>query len=315
MIELLSQTCITSVCHIFIFAQAGEPEVENKDLGEGAEGQRVMETEDKAEEDTVSEEAEKETSGDTKKPQTVSQSGEDDTEAAAQDKEKASTGAEVKDSEREGKDKEEDAEETEKGGQVAEIQSSETGIDGEDMKDKEKEKKEIGKDVKEQEAEKKKQVTEEDAEPKDKGKTKEAEKQAKPKRKSGPPSSSLARPRPSARSIRASAKNDIIAKFQKGAPEWVTTWCLVPQIRVWQLKMFLKRLNQKLCCNTARTPIPRNFKIQKSSAAVATGASIKQKILQWCRNKTRNYEVSSALNLYLMRHIRILDPEIKEDLI
>ncbi|XP_006781445.1 smoothelin-like 1 [Neolamprologus brichardi] len=238
--------------------QAGEPQVvENKDLGEGAEGQRVMETEDKAEEDTVSEEAEKETSGDTKKPQTVSQSGEGDTEAAAQDKEKASTGDEVKDSEREGKDKEEEAEETKKRGQAAEIQSSETGKDGEDMKGKEKEKKEEGKDVKEQEAEKKKQVTEVDAEPKDKGKTKEAEKQAKPKRKSGPPSSSLSRPRPSARSIRASAKNDIIAKFQKGAPE---------------------------------TPMPRNFKIQKSSAAVATGASIKQKILQWCRNKTRNYE-------------------------
>uniref|UniRef100_A0A3B4UN68 Calponin-homology (CH) domain-containing protein n=1 Tax=Seriola dumerili TaxID=41447 RepID=A0A3B4UN68_SERDU len=38
------------------------------------------------------------------------------------------------------------------------------------------------------------------------------------------------------------------------------------------------------------SPIPRNFKIQRSSAAAATGASIKQKMLQWCRNKTRNYE-------------------------
>ncbi|KAF7667593.1 hypothetical protein LDENG_00053380 [Lucifuga dentata] len=53
----------------------------------------------------------------------------------------------------------------------------------------------------------------------------------------------------------ASTKNDIIAKFQQGVPE---------------------------------TPMPRNFKIQRSS--VATGASIKQNILHWCRNKTRNYE-------------------------
>uniref|UniRef100_A0A3P8SXU1 Smoothelin-like 1 n=1 Tax=Amphiprion percula TaxID=161767 RepID=A0A3P8SXU1_AMPPE len=116
------------------------------------------------------------------------------------------------------------------------------------------------KDVNEKEAkgdEKKKQVKEVDAETKDKGKPKEAEKQGKPKRKTGAPASALSRPRPSARSIRAAAKNDIIAKFQQGAPE---------------------------------TPTPRNFKIQKSSAAMATGASIKQKMLQWCRNKTRNYE-------------------------
>uniref|UniRef100_A0A3B3U3U5 Smoothelin-like 1 n=1 Tax=Poecilia latipinna TaxID=48699 RepID=A0A3B3U3U5_9TELE len=90
----------------------------------------------------------------------------------------------------------------------------------------------------------------------DKGKAKETEKQVKPKRK-GAPSSSISRPRASARSIRASNRNDIIAKFQQGAPE---------------------------------TPIPRNFKIQKSATAMATGASIKQKILQWCRNKTRKYE-------------------------
>lgn len=95
---------------------------------------------------------------------------------------------------------------------------------------------------------------------KKKGKTEEAEKPAKTQRKSGPSASSLAalsRPRTSARSSRASAKNDIIAKFQQGAPE---------------------------------TPIPRNFKVQRAAGAGATGASIKQKMLQWCINKTRNYE-------------------------
>ncbi|KAJ0050055.1 hypothetical protein NL108_011815 [Boleophthalmus pectinirostris] len=91
-----------------------------------------------------------------------------------------------------------------------------------------------------------------------KGSTEEMEKPA--KRKSGPSAASLAalsRPRPSARSIRASAKKDLIAKFQQGAPE---------------------------------TPVQRNFKLQKSATAGATGASIKQKILQWCINKTRKYE-------------------------
>lgn len=43
-------------------------------------------------------------------------------------------------------------------------------------------------------------------------------KKVKPKKKGGPPPS-VSRPRPSARSIRAAARNDIIAKFQQGAPE------------------------------------------------------------------------------------------------
>uniref|UniRef100_A0AAY5JY33 Smoothelin-like 1 n=1 Tax=Esox lucius TaxID=8010 RepID=A0AAY5JY33_ESOLU len=101
---------------------------------------------------------------------------------------------------------------------------------------------------------------------KDKGKSKEAEQQGKSKRKSGvnptaatqstaaPPT---ARPRNSARSARASTKNDIIAKFQQNAPE---------------------------------TPVVRNFKLQKSSVSVAMGGSIKQKVLSWCANKTRNYK-------------------------
>lgn len=69
------------------------------------------------------------------------------------------------------------------------------------------------------EAEENEQTREVDVGMKEKGQVKEGEKQVKPKRKSGPPSSCLSRPRPSARSIRASTKNDIIAKFQQGAPE------------------------------------------------------------------------------------------------
>ncbi|KAM9511167.1 uncharacterized protein ACWYII_045752 isoform 2-T3 [Salvelinus alpinus] len=105
-----------------------------------------------------------------------------------------------------------------------------------------------------------------------KEKSKEVEKQGKTKRKSGlnptasTPSSaapSVVRPRNSARSARMSRKNDIIAKFQQNAPE---------------------------------TPVVPNFKLQRSSMAVASGASIKQKVLSWCANKTRNYEGVSIEN-------------------
>lgn len=44
-----------------------------------------------------------------------------------------------------------------------------------------------------------------------------------------------------------------------------------------------------------RSPLPRNFKIQRSANAAATGASIKQKILHWCQNKTRKYEVTKSV--------------------
>lgn len=64
-----------------------------------------------------------------------------------------------------------------------------------------------------------KQTKEVDVNAKDKEKSGDAGKKAKPKRKGGAPSSSVPRPRPSARSIRAAARNDIIAKFQQGAPE------------------------------------------------------------------------------------------------
>ncbi|XP_041698951.1 smoothelin-like protein 1 [Coregonus clupeaformis] len=101
-----------------------------------------------------------------------------------------------------------------------------------------------------------------------KEKSKDSEKQGKTKRKSGvspttSSPSSVARPRNSARSGRASTKNDIIAKFQQNAPE---------------------------------TPVVRNFKLQRSSMAVANGATIKQKVLSWCQNKTRKYEGVSIEN-------------------
>ncbi|KAI3351179.1 hypothetical protein L3Q82_005737 [Scortum barcoo] len=259
--------------------QTGEPELEqSKEPGkeppavETGEGQRVMEVGEKGEEDSAPEQRgeEEETSGgDTDKPQTpASKCAEGDAEEAGPDKDKASADVDVKEPEptSEGNDGEGEREEDQTGG-AEEVKSCETGNDGEEMKSEKKEEKKseteekaegAEKDANEKAAkgaEKKNQGV--DVETKDKGKTKEVEKQGKPKRKGGPPSSSLSRPRPSARSIRASAKNDIIAKFQQGAPE---------------------------------TPIPRNFKIQRSSTAVATGASIKQKMLQWCRSKTRNYE-------------------------
>ncbi|XP_051276870.1 smoothelin-like 1 [Dicentrarchus labrax] len=260
--------------------QTDEPELDESKhpgreppAGETVEGQGVMEVGEKGEEDSEPEHrGEEETCAeDTEKPQAnASKHVEGDTGEAGQDKDKASSDVVVKDTEPANaeKDKKRKKEEDKKGAQVEEVKNCETGIDGEEIKDKNKEKeksiteekaKETEKHVNENAekgAEKKTQVKEVDVETKDKRKMKEAEKQGKPKRKSGPPSS-LSRPRPSARSIRASARNDIIAKFQQGAPE---------------------------------TPMPRNFKIQKSSTAMATGASIKQKMLQWCRNKTRNYE-------------------------
>ncbi|XP_061690969.1 smoothelin-like 1 [Syngnathoides biaculeatus] len=91
---------------------------------------------------------------------------------------------------------------------------------------------------------------------KDKEGVKEEEKQGKAKRNARQTPHAPSRPRPSVRSGRPSKKSDIIAKFQEGAPE---------------------------------TPIPRNLKIQMSSTASATGSSIKQRMLQWCRSKTQHY--------------------------
>uniref|UniRef100_UPI003AAB236C smoothelin-like 1 n=1 Tax=Centroberyx gerrardi TaxID=166262 RepID=UPI003AAB236C len=261
-------------------APEGEPSVGEKVAGEGVEG------EEETRGDTVPEQGEEEAStGDTDKPQTVSKHDEGDAEEAGKDKDKAPTDVDMADPKKENGEKEGEGEkEEDEKGKVEEVKSGETGKEGEEMKEDNKdkegkgEKTEKGKteektkgEEKEKDANakaakgadnKKKQAKEGGGEGKDKGKSKEVEKQGKTKRKSGAnPSSStplaVSRPRMSARSIRASARNDIIAKFQQGAPE---------------------------------TPIPRNFKVQRSSMAVATGASIKQKMLQWCRNKTRNYE-------------------------
>ncbi|XP_029971863.1 smoothelin-like 1 [Salarias fasciatus] len=243
--------------------ETGEPEqVENKEPVTTGESPGLMDVGEKEEESAASEIVGEEMaiSGETNKPQTTSTPAQSESEETGQDKDKPSTGDVAKDSETTG-------EETKEKGKAEADEKKEAQKSGEDEKetkdknkDREKSKSEKeGKDVADKEAkgvEKNKQVKEADTDTKDKGKTKEAEKQGKPRRKAGPPSS-VARPRQSARSIRAAARNDIIAKFQQGAPE---------------------------------TPIARNFKIQKSSTAAATGASIKQKMLQWCRSKTRKYE-------------------------
>ncbi|XP_056128693.1 smoothelin-like 1 [Rhinichthys klamathensis goyatoka] len=57
------------------------------------------------------------------------------------------------------------------------------------------------------------------------------------------------------RSARPSTRRDAMAKFQKDQTQGV-----------------------------------RNFKVQRTSIGMAGGASIKQKILNWCRNKTQKYE-------------------------
>ncbi|KAM4554851.1 smoothelin-like 1 [Odontesthes bonariensis] len=249
--------------------QADEPELmKSKDPGETAEGQGVMDVGERGEADKVQEQAAEEeaSSGEANKPQTVSKAGDGDTEEAGHDKDKNTVADGPKEPEVTGGEKEREGESEEnKKGQTEEVQSCDKERDGEARKVKEgsecaRKAKDEDENVTEKEVkgvEKKKKVEKADAETTDKGKMKETEKQGKPKRKSGPSISSVSRPRLSARSNRASTKNDIIAKFQQGAPE---------------------------------TPIPRNFKIQRSSASVATGGSIKQKILQWCRNKTRNYE-------------------------
>lgn len=170
--------------------------------------------------------------GDSDKPETsASENVKGDAEEAGCDADKASTDVDMKGAEVTGGEKDGEGEEDKKSEQVEEVKKSETERDGEEMKDKNKEEeknkteetaKEAKKDVDGSAvkgAEKKNQVKEVDVPTKDKGPIKETEKQGKPKRKSGPLPSSLSRPRPSARSIRAAAKNDIIAKFQQGAPE------------------------------------------------------------------------------------------------
>lgn len=239
--------------------QPDEPGLDGcKDSEDTAVGQRVSDVGESEEAEKAQDKANAE---DKNEMENVSQPAEE----GGQDKENASAVDDMKEAQsttekQDGNEDLEDGNVKEK--QEDEMENQEIGNIKDEIEDKEKEESKVenqGDDVKDKEA----KDTEQDKHPKnvdkgvaDKGKVKETEKQSKPKRKGGPPSS-ISRPRASARSIRASNRNDIIAKFQQGAPE---------------------------------TPIARNFKIQKSSTAVATGASIKQKILQWCRNKTRKYE-------------------------
>ncbi|TNN77675.1 Smoothelin [Liparis tanakae] len=223
--------------------QTDEPELEeSKDplTGEPEEGLRVVKVGEKGEEDALREQSgEVEASaGDKDTTQTPpSEHVEGDAEEAELSDDKASADVDGKDAQPTSGEKDGEAErkEEKKGQQVEEAKSCETERGGEEMTGNNKENKKSqkegaskgadgdGKATKE--AEKTKTVEEEDVETKDKAKIKEVEKQGKPKRKSGPPSSSVSRPRPSARSMRAAAKNDIIAKFQQGAPESLADCC------------------------------------------------------------------------------------------
>ncbi|KAF6726635.1 Smoothelin-like protein 2 [Oryzias melastigma] len=215
---------------------------EAKGLAETAEGQEVTAVVERTEDDKVEEQAaEQEINGeDAKNTEEVPQQTEGDTE---HNHDKALTivdGTEPKMEQADKDVRKEEGQEGEKEKLVEEVSRKREEECERKAKSEEKDKKEDGKDAQK-------------VDRSEKGKVREEEKQGKPRRKTAPSS----RPRTSARSIRSSAKSDIIAKFQQGAPE---------------------------------TPIPRNFKIQKSSSAMATGASIKQKMLQWCRSKTRNYK-------------------------
>ncbi|XP_027864354.1 smoothelin-like 1 [Xiphophorus couchianus] len=227
-----------------------------EDSEDTTEGQRVT---DVAESKEVEKAQDKANAEDQNNMEDVSQCAEE----GGQDKENKSAVDDMKEAElttekQDGKGDVENGDKKEE--QVDEMQNQESGNITEEIKDMEGAKVENqGENVKNnepKESEQDKHAKQEEKVVTDKEKVKETEKQVKPKRKGAPPSS-ISRPRASARSIRASNRNDIIAKFQQGAPE---------------------------------TPIARNFKIQKSATAMATGASIKQKILQWCRNKTRKYE-------------------------
>lgn len=159
------------------------------------------------------------------RPQTESTPAEGDAEEGGPDKDKVPADSKDPDVIKEEETKQKDMIEDQKGiGGEEEVKSG--GDEEEEVKDRsngkdknitEKESKEKEKCVGEETTkEPEKKTPEGEVETKEKGKTNEQEK---PKRKSGPPPSSLSRPRPSARSVRASTKNSIIAKFEQGAPE------------------------------------------------------------------------------------------------
>lgn len=168
------------------------------------------------------------TVGDKEKPHAAESQHVDD--AAAHDKDKTTAAADFKESEGKSEHKNGEAEKDEE--KLEEVKNGETRSDGEKIKEENSQEEQTkpadqtneaevkdGADKTPKGADKKKQVKEVDVGAKDKEKSTDAEKKGKPKKKSGPPSSSVPRPRPTARSIRAAAKKDIIAKFQQGAPE------------------------------------------------------------------------------------------------
>lgn len=204
---------------LLLVLQTDEPQLEeSKDpgvgppAGEPAEGQG----EGRKEGDSAPEKGgEQDTcDGDTDKPHTE------------HDEVKASTAVDIEDTEVSSQQK--DVEREKEDNKSEQAKNCVNGSGGDVLKEKrdeeemskiESQTKEEEKEVNEKAANVKKQVKEVNVEVKDRVKTTEDEKPGKAKRKGGPPSSSLSRPRPSARSIRAAAKNDIIAKFQKGSSE------------------------------------------------------------------------------------------------
>lgn len=141
-------------------------------------------------------------------PQRASTHAGDGRSGAKDDTDKPSTDADVKEEKDEGNTKEKKLE------AVKECDRAEENTEKEQLKTEggEKEEREKAKGGIE------KQNQNDPDKVKDKPQLTGAEKQGKTKKKSGP-SPSVSRPRTSARTFRSSAKKDIIAKFQQGAPE------------------------------------------------------------------------------------------------
>ncbi|KAG7230354.1 hypothetical protein INR49_024458 [Caranx melampygus] len=206
--------------------QADSPVLgDNKDAGtehteeETTEGQESTEVGEQRAEETVPQQGgdEKDSTEDTDKCPTASKPVEGDSEETGQDKDKALTDTTDTEPVNGEKEVEGEVEGDKRGGQVEEKEREEVKDKNKD-EEKSKTEEKPNEEEKSQVEEKKKQVKGADVEMKDKGKIKEVEKQGKPKRKSGPSSAALSRPRPSARSIRAANKNNIIAKFEQAAP-------------------------------------------------------------------------------------------------
>lgn len=142
------------------------------------------------------------------KPQLASTNAGDDRSGAKDNTDKPSTDADIKEEKDEGNTKEKKLE------AVKECDRAEQKMEKEQLETEGGEKEESEKAKEGVEKQKQNDLVK----AKDKPQLTGAEKQGKTKKKSGPPSS-VSRPRTSARTIRSSAKKDIIAKFQQGAPE------------------------------------------------------------------------------------------------